>query len=292
MSKKPNRFFGLHAHTGYSVADGLGSPKQHFDFALENGLDGMAITDHGHMNSYADAQNWYEQYQKEGKKFKYIPGIEAYAIPSFQEWLLLKKQREEEKEAAKKDKKKAALKKRLAKDDDDDSTATIEDENESKRKVWDPLKRRHHLVVLAKNNQGLKDLFRLSSLGYDQQYYFPRIDYAQFKQAKGNLVASTACVDGDAIIDTNCGKQKLSDIPMLMLDFDVSVSTYNEESGKVEEKKVTKAWKTGKKVSKVIKLKNGKELRLTADHKVMTRRGMIAVDELLPDDKILCRVEN
>lgn len=287
MPIKPKRFFGLHAHTGYSVADGLGSPKQHFDFAMENGLDGMAITDHGHMNSYADAQSWYEQYQKEGKKFKYIPGIEAYAIPSFAEWMELKRQREIEKEETKKDKKRAALKKRLA-DDDGEGTATIEDENESKRKVWDPLKRRHHLVVLAKNDQGLKDLFRLSSLGYDQQYYFPRIDYSQFKKAKGNLVASTACVDGEAIVETNCGKQKLADIPMLMLDFNVCVLTRNESTGTLEEKPVVKAWKTGRKMSKLIRLKNGKELRLTADHKVMTQRGMVEVQQLQDDDKILC----
>ncbi len=61
---RPKKFFGLHAHTGASAFDGMGSPKQHFDFVLENGGEGMAITEHGHMNSFASAFKQYNELKR------------------------------------------------------------------------------------------------------------------------------------------------------------------------------------------------------------------------------------
>lgn len=60
--------------------------------------------------------------------------------------------------------------------------------------------RRHHLIVLAKNDQGIKDLMKLVSETNrpDYFYYKPRIDLdgiAPFAQ-KGNLIFLTACIAG------------------------------------------------------------------------------------------------
>ena len=38
-------FVGLHAHSGLSPFDGLGMPGEHMDFAYENGMDALALTD-------------------------------------------------------------------------------------------------------------------------------------------------------------------------------------------------------------------------------------------------------
>ncbi len=51
----PKRFVGLHSHTNASILDAIGTPNEHIDFVLENGMDAWAMTDHGNMNSYAQA---------------------------------------------------------------------------------------------------------------------------------------------------------------------------------------------------------------------------------------------
>ena len=44
-------FVGLHAHSvAGSIFDALGYPQEHMDFAYENGMDALALTDHGNMN--------------------------------------------------------------------------------------------------------------------------------------------------------------------------------------------------------------------------------------------------
>lgn len=149
----------------------------------------MAITEHGHANSFAEAHKYAQELKKKGKDFKYIPGVEFYLYPDLGEWEKLKQQKEEEKKAAKE-----------ASDfDDDETTITVEDESTTKSQKWrNPLRRRHHTVVLPKNSEGLDALFSLVSFGYNEgQYYFPRIDFHQLAQkAKGNLIATTACLGG------------------------------------------------------------------------------------------------
>ena len=44
-------FVGLHAHSvAGSPFDALGYPQEHMDFAYENGMDALALTDHGNQN--------------------------------------------------------------------------------------------------------------------------------------------------------------------------------------------------------------------------------------------------
>jgi len=173
-----------------SVFDGLGKSKEHFDFILKNGGDGMAITEHGHANSFAEAYKYSQELKKKGRDFKYIPGVEFYLYPDLGEWEKLKLNLAEEK----KNQKESPIA-----DDDEGTTITVEDESTTKSQKWrNPLRRRHHTVILPKNNEGLEALFSLVSFGYSEgQYYFPRIDFHQLaKKAKGNLIATTACLGG------------------------------------------------------------------------------------------------
>lgn len=156
----------------------------------------MAITEHGHANSFAEAQKYANELKKEGRNFKYIPGCEFYLHPDLGEWEKLKQKKQEEREEQKKLAKKGIT---IESDDDDESTITVEDESTTKTQKWrNPLKRRHHSIILPKNNEGLDALFSLISFGYTEgQYYFPRIDFHQLAQkAKGNLIATTACLGG------------------------------------------------------------------------------------------------
>lgn len=215
----PNRYLSVHGHSGFSTYDGLGYPNEHMDFCIENGLDGWALTDHGHMNAFGHAQVYYEKLKKSGKNFRFIPGCEVYLHPSLDSWQVEYQAHKDKVEARKQEKRLAKelgeKNKRLVvatTDEDDETTGvgvidaedasfTIENEEETKStsKYFNPLKRRHHLVVLPKNTEALPRLFHMVSRSYKEGFYgFPRIDYEMLREhSEGkHFVVSTACVGG------------------------------------------------------------------------------------------------
>ena len=213
--KAPKKFVGLHAHSGFSTFDGLDMPQQHIDFVKSNGMDAWALTDHGHMNGFCHAYTHAKNLNKAGANFKFIPGCEMYVHPDLQVWDLDYKIRRAAKDgdtAARRalmEQRESIATPLLAVTDEDDevvdvviedASMTVENEDETKSsKFYDPIKRRHHMVVLPKTSTGLQRLFGLVSKGYlDGFYRFPRVDYSMLREAaKGDhLLVSTACIGG------------------------------------------------------------------------------------------------
>tara|TARA_R110001592_G_scaffold361584_2_gene672599 strand:+ start:9017 stop:12619 length:3603 start_codon:yes stop_codon:yes gene_type:complete len=213
--RQPKRFVGLHAHSGFSTFDGLSYPQDHIDYVRNNNMSAWALTDHGHMNGFAHAYLHTQKLNKAGANFKFIPGCEMYVHPDLDVWRL----DYEIKQAAKRGDASALKMLReereriqtplLAITDGDDEIVdiavgsagqTIENEEETKSgKFFDPIKRRHHLVVLPRTSVGLERLFGLVSRGYAEGFYrFPRVDYKMIKEASkgGHLMLSTACLGG------------------------------------------------------------------------------------------------
>ena len=94
-------FVGLHAHSVVgSPFDGFGYPQEHMDFAYQNGMNALALTDHGNMNGTSYQVLHAKKMKAEGKDFKPIFGVEAYFVPCIKQW-------RENYEQAKLDKKKA-----------------------------------------------------------------------------------------------------------------------------------------------------------------------------------------
>ena len=178
-------FVGLHAHSvAGSPFDGFGYPSEHMDFAYSNGSDALALTDHGNMNGFSYQLLHLKKMREAGKDFKAIFGIEAYFTTSVKDW-------KEAYENAKNDKKSArALEK-------NDTKMSIENEGASKQSTG-ILKRRRHLVLLAKNQVGLNNLFKMVSESYqgDNYYRYPRVDYALLKKYGEGVIASSACLGG------------------------------------------------------------------------------------------------
>lgn len=55
----------------------------------------------------------------------------------------------------------------------------------------------YHLTVIAKTEEGVKNLYALSSLSYEKGFYYrPRIDFEMLKQHNKGLVVSSACLKG------------------------------------------------------------------------------------------------
>jgi len=184
MKKIP--FVGLHAHSvAGSIFDALGFPQEHMDFAYKNGMDALALTDHGNMNGLPHQVLHAKKMKEEGRDFKPIFGVEAYFLPSIEEW-------KRDYDAAKADKKKS---KTLSKDV---TATTVEDEDASKKAVRNILNRRRHLILLAQSQKGLNNLFALISESFSpgNYYRYPRVDFELLKKYSEGVVAASACLGG------------------------------------------------------------------------------------------------
>ena len=182
---KDIKFVGLHAHSGVgSPFDGFGYPQDHMDFCYENGGQALALTDHGNMNGFAYQVLHASKMAKDGKDFKPIFGVEAYFINDVTEW---RKQYEEHKA----DKKKAkAL-------NDSQSGTNVEEEGSTKSK-GSSINRSRHLVLLAMNQTGLNNIFKMISESYSEKYFYrkPRMDYNLLADHSDGVIAMSACLGG------------------------------------------------------------------------------------------------
>lgn len=178
-------FVGLHAHSvAGSPFDALGYPAEHMDFAFNNGMDALALTDHGNANGLAGQVLHAKKMQKEGKNFKPIFGVEAYFIPSVANW---KKDYENIKASAKNKSEYEAA----------SSGTTVENEA-SKKKMKSVLNRRRHMILLAQDQEGLQNIFKMISSSYagNNFYRYPRVDYALLKKYNKGVIAASACLGG------------------------------------------------------------------------------------------------
>jgi DNA polymerase-3 subunit alpha len=180
LKKSDIPFVGLHAHSvAGSFFDGLGFPGEHMDSAFDNGMDALALTDHGNMNGLSYQVSHARKMMEEGKSFKPIFGTEAYFIPSVKNW---KKELEKEKDSKKKSK---------------SSGLVIENEGASKSKK-SKLNKRNHLILLAQNQTGLNNIFKMVSDSYtnDNFYRYPRMDYDLLSKHNEGVIAASACLGG------------------------------------------------------------------------------------------------
>ena len=120
-----------------------------------------------------------------GHEFKPIFGLEAYFVPSIEEW-------KQEYNRIKEDKKQA---KKVINDTD---KVEAEDEGASKSKSKSIINSSGHLVLVAMNQTGLNNIFKIVSDSHqgDNFYRKPRLDYALLKEYGEGVIASSACLGG------------------------------------------------------------------------------------------------
>ena len=177
-------FVGLHAHSvAGSPFDALGYPQEHMESAYQNGMDALALTDHGNANGLAYQVLHAKKMKKEDKDFKPIFGVEAYFIPSVSKWKSVYDE-EQSKKKGKGSKKKG-----------DSQGTVIETED---RQIKDIIRRRSHLILLAQNQTGLNNIFAMISKSFsgDNFYRFPRVDYDMLLEHNEGVIAASACLGG------------------------------------------------------------------------------------------------
>jgi DNA polymerase III alpha subunit len=254
---KENDYVNLHGHSHYSIGDALGSASEIMKSVIDNGMNAVAITDHGNLNVVADAYNHVMREKNSGymdPNFKYIMGCEFYFHPDLNEWkndVRIATERDEAIKAAKK--KKTQPKDQVeeiipeediedelisavvkSKEDDDDKSG-IENEEESKKFDIEPAKRRHHLVLLAQNETGLNNLFKLNAFAqtegigsYGRQQKMPRIDFNQIKKNSEGLICTSACLAGDFSYLMNRGFNEGLSEDKILLSMENEVQRFDE----------------------------------------------------------------
>lgn len=71
-------------------------------------------------------------------------------------------------------------------------------------------KARFHLILLAKNETGYKNLMYLSSMAYLEGFYYnPRINKKLLKEHSDGLIASSACLQGEVSFHLNLSERNL-----------------------------------------------------------------------------------
>ncbi len=70
-------------------------------------------------------------------------------------------------------------------------------------------KKNYHLLLLAKNNQGYKNLIKLTSIAHLEGFYYkPRFDWETLVKYHDGLIASTACLGGEIPTLIRSGKME------------------------------------------------------------------------------------
>jgi DNA polymerase-3 subunit alpha len=188
MEKKSIPFVGLHSHTVCgSPFDAFGYPQDHIDAAVKKGMSAIAITDHGNCNGVPYQVMHIKKLLKEGVKFKSIIGVESYFVPSIESW---RKEYELNKEKNKD--------KRSLKDVDMDGEFVPEDEGSYKKETKSKIKEKSHIVLLAQNQTGLNNLFKIVSESSRKEnfYRYPRVDYKILKKYNEGIISLSACIGG------------------------------------------------------------------------------------------------
>ena len=178
-------FIHLHVHTQFSVLDGQASVPALVDKAIEDGMPGLAITDHGNMFGIKEFYNYAKK--KNGKVKDQISEAE----------------------------------KALKEAEDNGDTAAIAENTQKiealKKKIFKPifgcemyvaLKSLHehvdkkdtgrHLIVLAKNETGYHNLIKIVSQAWTEGFYsHPRTDKEALAAHHEGLIVCSACLGGE-----------------------------------------------------------------------------------------------
>jgi DNA polymerase-3 subunit alpha len=160
-------FTHLHVHTEYSILDGMSKIPALVDKAISDGMNAIAVTDHGNMFGIKEFVDYVKTKNKslpDDKHFKAIIGVEAYC-----------------------------------------ARRTLYDKDKNFKKINPATGKEqivdqsgYHLIVLAKNKKGYENLCKLVSISWiDGEYYRPRIDKNVLEQYHEGLIVCSACLGGE-----------------------------------------------------------------------------------------------
>ena len=164
---KPSRFVHLHTHSEFSALDGFSTIDEIVAEIKADGQQAVAVTDHGTCAGHPYLQKVAE---KEG--IRPIMGIEAYFVDDrFR-------------------RAKGLPDKKRKSDLTEEELAAYEQDSAEVRDYW-------HLILLAENNIGLRNIWAMSTEANKDGYYrHPRLDWDTLQRHSEGVICMTACLRG------------------------------------------------------------------------------------------------
>lgn len=174
----------LHVHSEYSILDGCGSQKRFGEKAKSLGHTAIAFTEHGSMRG---VRNQNETLSEIG--IKPIFGFEAYLAndrftkelpPDVSEQIKASFPRSQQREAT------------------------------YQAEIKLGIRPRYHLTLLAENDEGLSNLFQLSSRGWIDGFAFkrPRLDFGILEDYSEGVVCLSGCPIGPVARELREGRAR------------------------------------------------------------------------------------
>ena len=163
-------FTHLHVHTEYSMLDGASRLDELVAKAASDGMPALGITDHGNMYGVLD---FYRSCKD--NNIKPIIGCELYQAD---------------------DSRHERPSRRGRLDDSGGST-------DGGKKLY------YHLIALAENNTGYKNLIQLASRAFMEGYYYkPRVDWEVLSDHAEGVIATTGCLGGHVLQSLMNGSER------------------------------------------------------------------------------------
>ena len=180
-------FIHLHVHSQYSLLDGQASIQRLVDKAMNDGMRAIALTDHGAMYGIKEFLNYCNK--KNGLRKTEIANLkkEIDALTQGEDADGRKEALQQQLQAAEQKlfKPIVGCECYLARRDRFSQSEKIDGSG------W-------HLVVLAKNLTGYKNLIKIVSKSWTEGFYYrPRIDKELLEQHSEGLIVSSACLGGE-----------------------------------------------------------------------------------------------
>ncbi len=180
-------FIHLHVHSQYSLLDGQASIQRLVDKAMNDGMRAIALTDHGAMYGIKEFLNYCNK--KNGPRKTEIANLkkEIDALTQREDADGRKEALQQQLQAAEQKlfKPIVGCECYLARRDRFSQSEKIDGSG------W-------HLVVLAKNLTGYKNLIKIVSKSWTEGFYYrPRIDKELLEQHSEGLIVSSACLGGE-----------------------------------------------------------------------------------------------
>ncbi len=170
MVDTQQQYVPLHLHTEYSLLDGAIRIGDLIKFCAANNMPGVAITDHGvmygAMDLYIDAE---KHNNAEREKAEHDPNYTPKTVNPIIgcEFYV------------------------------HNGDISERDQNNNPR---------YHLILIAKNNTGYKNLVKLASIAHIKGFYMkPRINFELLQQYHEGLICASACLGGEVLMNLRKG---------------------------------------------------------------------------------------
>lgn len=157
------QIFHHHIHTLFSQLDGVASPRDYIKRAKEFGMTGISCTDHGNLAAIPDMY-----FEAADAGLRFIPGIEAYFNEYHPVWADL-----------------------------ESKGVKLADVKADSPEIAERITRNRHLIILAKNKVGWRNMLHLTSDSWEKGFYYkPRIWMDVLRPKKEGLIVLSGCLNG------------------------------------------------------------------------------------------------